>query len=185
MTSCQTSRAVRMPNDASLVQTARKTAAAHTVPTQHKAQSVVHGAACCCCSKHLFKILQTWMTQWESALSFIRVGHWVCMFLFLLPIVVPQACTQRQLCLLYCHLPSCESGESGNEKHVFTTTLLREQQMKTIASGDFAEITIYDGWLSSYWHFLHGQFTTFTPAHHSMWKQSHVECLLWHFEHTS
>lgn len=45
MTSCQTSRAIQMPNDTSLNQTARKTAATHTVPTQDKAYSVELNAA--------------------------------------------------------------------------------------------------------------------------------------------
>ncbi|KAA8591824.1 hypothetical protein FQN60_017198, partial [Etheostoma spectabile] len=39
MTSCQTSHAIQMANDASLVQTGRKTAATHAVPTQDKAHS--------------------------------------------------------------------------------------------------------------------------------------------------
>lgn len=111
MTSCQTSRATQTLNDASLVQTARKTAATHIAPTPGQ------GTLCrienwmlllMLESKHPFKILQTWMTQWQSALSCSMHAFIV------IAIVVPQACIQHQLCLLYCESARRKTGESSS-----------------------------------------------------------------------
>lgn len=117
MTSCQTSRAVHRPSDASPVQTARKTAAAHTVPTRDKAHSVGQRAGCCCScwsqSIHLRSFRHKRHNESLPCHLLQPVTEYACFIL-----VVPQAGIQHQQCLLLCQSARWTTGESGNSKHV-------------------------------------------------------------------
>lgn len=112
MTSCQTSRAIQMPNDTSLNQTARKTAATHTVPTQDKAYSVELNAAAHAGDKATIQDpADTNRTMRVCPDIYYRSMH----VFILITVVAPQACIQHRHRLLHCETARWKYGESHNQ----------------------------------------------------------------------